>query len=411
MKRLSLFFLLCPLFCWGNHKIVSQQIKTLQVVVNQQWMSMPIMELRSADHLYVSFDEMSHNYHRFICHLEPCNPDWSPVEGLFESDWLSGFNDLPIEDYENSRGTVVDYTHYKYVLPNDRQSLKMSGNYRLHIIDDNSGDEVAIAEFRVVEPLMKVGLSATVNTDKGLNDTFQQVEMTVNYNGVTVSNPDEQLQTFVMQNGCEHNMVCNPKPTYLTPKGLQWSHRRELIFDGGNEYHKFEMLDESHTTMGLDHIEWSEEEQLYHAFPYPCAQQPSYVYDEDANGAFYIRNSDNFENDITSEYIMVHYILGANAPYYDGDVIVNGKWTTEEPNNYVMEYDEDMHIYHVAILQKMGYYNYQLLLRNSLDKEKILPEEGNFFQTENQYQAFVYYKPTGGRTWRLVGFQEITFKL
>ena len=39
-----------------------------------------------------------------------------------------------------------------------------------------------------------------------------------------------------------------------------------------------------------------------------------------------------------------------------------------------------------------------------------IPEEGSFYQTENQYQAFVYYRETGGRTWRLVGFQDITYR-
>ena len=39
-----------------------------------------------------------------------------------------------------------------------------------------------------------------------------------------------------------------------------------------------------------------------------------------------------------------------------------------------------------------------------------LPEEGSFFQTENTYQAFVYYKATAARAWRLVGYQEVTYK-
>ena len=40
-----------------------------------------------------------------------------------------------------------------------------------------------------------------------------------------------------------------------------------------------------------------------------------------------------------------------------------------------------------------------------------VPEEGSFFQTENRYEAFVYYKGTGARTWRLVGYQEIVSHL
>jgi hypothetical protein len=39
-----------------------------------------------------------------------------------------------------------------------------------------------------------------------------------------------------------------------------------------------------------------------------------------------------------------------------------------------------------------------------------LPEEGSFFQTENRYQAFVYFKGVGARSWQLLGYQEVVFK-
>ena len=63
-----------------------------------------------------------------------------------------------------------------------------------------------------------------------------------------------------------------------------------------------------------------------------------------------------------------------------------------------------------AILQKQGYYNYQLRLVDMDGTSHIVPEEGSFFQTENSYEAFVYFRNTGERTWRLVGWQEIVFK-
>ena len=82
----------------AKHEILSPNIKTLQVVVNQEWMSMPVMKLGSNDVLNISFDELSHNYHRFVAHLEHCEPDWSTTETLFESDWLVGFNDQQIDE-------------------------------------------------------------------------------------------------------------------------------------------------------------------------------------------------------------------------------------------------------------------------------------------------------------------------
>jgi hypothetical protein len=88
--------------------------------------------------------------------------------------------------------------------------------------------------------------------------------------------------------------------------GLKWEHNRELIFDAGNEYHKYEILDIHHPTMGIDYLEWDGEN--YNVYPFSSKERPNYLYDEDANGAFYIRNSDNIDNDITSEYVLVHLI-------------------------------------------------------------------------------------------------------
>ena len=393
------------------HKILVPNIKTLQVVVNKQWTKTPVMTLGSGDVLHVGFDEMSHNYHRFVCHLEHCEPDWTPTEGLFESDWLQGFNDVPIDDYENSLNTTVLYTHYKLTLPNEQQRLKMSGNYRMSIIDQDNDDQVVlVAEFRVVEPLMNVGLGVTTNTDLDHNGRYQQVSMTVNYNSVRVTNANEQLQTFVLQNGREDNMKENVKPNFITPKGLKWEHNRQLIFEAGNEYHKYEMLDVSHPTMGLDRMTWNDDDGRYHAFPLPCEPKRNYSYDEDANGAFYIRNSDNVENDRISDYVVVHYKLVPAQHYTAARLTIDGKWTTEPSEIYTMEYDNSDQSYNAAILQKQGYYNYQFRMIDMDGTSHIVPEEGSFFQTENSYEAYVYYRGTGERTWRLVGAQEIIFK-
>lgn len=412
MKRLFYFFFLLalPVVAEAKHVIHHPDVKTLQVVVNDEWMQMPVMNLRSSDVLNIGFDELSHNFHRYICRLEHCEADWTPSDGLFESDWLEGFNDLPIEDYENSLNTSVLYTHYDFSIPNKQCRLKMSGNYRLYIIDEEEDEKVATVEFRVVDPQVQLGLGVKTNTDIGLNTRYQQVSMTLNYNSLRVTNPEEQIYVLVLQNGREDNMKQNPAPNYITTTGLQWEHNKNLIFEGGNEYHKFEVLDVSHPTMGISQMVWDSEERSYHAFPFEVEPTYNYVYNEDADGAFYIRNSDNMENNRLSDYVYVHYKLRAHKPYENAWVMVNGDWTVEKPDTYVMTYDEQDASYNDVILQKQGYYNYQFLMMDADGTTHCMPEAGSFYQTENRYQAFAYYKGTGERTWRLVGYQEIVFK-
>ena len=407
MRAISLFLLaLGWLGASARNTVSSPMVKTLQVVVNQDWLSPPVMRLGTDDVLNVGFDELSHTYHRFIYRLERCEADWSTSEDVFESDWLEGFNGNPIEDYENSLNTTVLYTHYRLQIPNDRCRLKMSGNYRLHVYDEEEGDEedVLCAEFRVAEPLMSVGLSVTTNTDIDFNQSHQQVAMTVGYGSLSVTNESAQVWTVVMQNGREDTQKVNVRPNYIQPGKLVWEHNRNLIFDAGNEYHKFEVLDVSHTTMGLDRIRW--DGHHYQAYPFVNTPRRNYVYDEDANGAFYIRNSDNIENDRTCDYVYVNYKLMPSAQY-ECDVIVDGDWTTEQDGDYVMSYDESDRSYNARILQKQGYYSYQYLLRRADGQTAVVPEEGSFFETENKYQAFIYYKGVTDRTWRLVGYQQI----
>ena len=411
MKRLFLLLALLPMVATARHQISAPNVKSLEVRLNNDFMLQPVMQLGSADVLTIDFDELSHDYHRFVCHLEPCNPDWTPTEGLFGSDWLNGFNDLPIEDYQNSLNTTVLYTHYHMQLPNEQMRVTMSGNYRIYILnDDDDGREVVCVEFRVVEPLVNVGVGVTTNTDVDFQQSHQQVNMTVNLNTLSVTNLEEQIQTMVMQNGREDNMKVNVKPNYVTPRSLQWEHNRQLIFEAGNEYHKFEVLDPTHTTMGLAHVMWDEELRRFNVFPFYCQPQRNYLYDEDADGAFVIRNSDNYEIDYTSDYVYVHYKLAPVRHYADARIFIDGQWTTESPDIYTMTYDDEDQSYNAVIMQKLGYYNYQLLMQDFDGITHRVPEEGSFYQTENRYQAYIYYKGTGARSWRLVGYQEIVFR-
>lgn len=389
----------------GFHKVYDPQVKSLQAVVNQNWQSLPVMKLNSADRLHVGFDELSHDYHRYICHIERCEADWTTATEVFESDWLNGFNDLIIDDYEHSINTTVPYTHYQFALPNDQCRLKMSGNYRLHILEDGTDEDVLTVEFMVTEQSMQLSMSATTNTDTDPNGHHQQVTMSVGYMNHAVTRPDEQIRTVVMQNGREDNCRRNVRPAFVNQNGQEWSHAMEYIFDAGNEYRKYEVLDPSHPTMGIDYIRWDGE--YYQVFPFMSEPRPNYLYDEDADGAFYIRNSDNRENDIISDYVWVNYRLKSD-PISDGHIVIDGLWTTEADDTYRLTYDENTQLYTTAILQKQGYYSYQYLWEDSMGTRHPLPSEGNFYQTENRYQAFVYFKEIGGRTWRLAAFGQIT---
>lgn len=385
-----------------QQEILCDHVQTLQVVSGDRWMDLPIMNLNGDEAITISFDDMTHDYHRYSYMIEHCEADWSVSEGLFESEYINGmYNALTIEQNEQSLNMATIYTHYQLQIPNRQCSLKMSGNYRLTIKDDDTDEEIIRTHFMVCEPKMGVGIDVKTNTDIDFNHSHQQLDINLKYNGIQVTDYERQLKIYAMQNNRWSTLRTLPRAQFVTREGLQWQHCRELIFPATNEYHKFEFLDIHRNSMGVDHTGFDGND--YHVWINTDYPRPNYVYDEDANGAFYIRNTDNYNNDTESEYFIAHFTYKIQQPF-NGDVYLNGMWTDDQLlPQYKMEYDYDTQAYTCALPLKMGYYSYQYLLHQPDGQVVYLPSEGNYYETENSYLCLVYYRPTGARTDLLYG--------
>lgn len=411
MKRLILIISHClivslsPLHAQQS-KVFTDNIRSLQLSVDGDRMAAPILEMGKHQHLSIEFDEMSHDYHRLVYHIQHCNADWTETEGLFESDYLSGFNDQPIEDYENSFNTTQLYTHYRLNLPNSETRMRLSGNYRVQIFDDDERNEPLLqAEFCIVEPTMSINASVSGNTDIDFNQSHQQVTYSVAYGANRVIDPQRELHTVVMQNRRQDNKVVDLKPNIQKANGIEFTYRRELIFPAGNEFHKFELLDVQKPGMNIDNMRWYE--PFYHATLYADRPARNYVYDEDQNGGFIMRtDNDDEQDDITCEYVWVHFTLQVPQPFADGDVYVYGQWSNGSFDPACrMEWNEAAKQYEAAVYLKQGYYNYMYL------QEKSEAPDGNFYETENEYIILVYHRPQGGRYDRLVGYRVMNTRL
>lgn len=392
-----------------NNEIKSEQIASLQVVAGTDWLEMPVVTLGGDKPINISFDDLTHEGRRYVYRLDHCEADWTTSTELFDSDYCDGFAEgNTIDNNEESINTNTLYTHYSFQIPNEKCRIKKSGNYRVTVYDENEGDTVFSACFMVVEPLMGIQMSVTSNTDIDINKSHQQVALSLNYGSISISNPEREIRVAVLQNGRWETVRRDMRQQYTTPYGMKWEHNRDLIFDGGNEYHKFEVLATDHPTLGIENIWW--ENNDYHAMVWTDLPRPSYVYDEDANGAFYIRNSDNIDNTFTSDYAWVHFLL--QAPRQQGDVYLNGAWTQDSfLPPYLMEYNEAAKAYEGAVLLKQGYYSYRYVVVNADGTTKPVTTEGSFYQTRNKYQVLVYYKGVGDRTDRLLGYGEVMVKV
>lgn len=395
-----------------SSQIYDPQIRTLQVIADNDPLQPAVIRLNGRQTIDIGFDVLSHEYHRYIYKVEHCNADWSPSEEIFESDYLEGFNGLPIEDYEKSFNTSVLYTHYRIRLPNEDIQLKLSGNYRISVFGDEENDDpdtpVLTACFSIVEPGVAVAAKVSGNTDIDFNKTHQQVSFRVNYGHTNITDPHQELKTVIMQNRRTDNWVINPKPNMQSTGMIAFEHNRDLIFEAGNEYHKFEILDLHTANMNVDRLDYFE--PYYHATLYPDQPAKNYIFDKDQNGSFVIRTNSHTDNATQSEYVFVHFTL--QRPYLPGgEVYLSGEWTNDSRSQeYRMHYNEQRGAYEGSVLLKQGYYNYTyLFVPAGQTTGQCGATDGNFFQTENEYIILVYHRPQGGRYDKLIGYSRLNF--
>ena len=417
MRKIKLL-LFAILSCIGlyaqRNEIFSDHIKTLSVTVDGKWKLPPVITLGQGQHIDVSFDDLTHEYRRYVYEVEHMNAFWKPSEELLQSDYVSGISEAqPIEGYKQSLNTQQLYTHYSLRIPNEDMGLRLSGNYCVTISLDDEQDEpkpVMKAYFSVVEPTASVSLSVTTNTERDWNKSSQQVDFSVNTASLQIRDAESEILPFVLQNRRWDNAIKAPKATYETPSALEWKHQKKLIFDAGNEYRKFELLSTKYASLGIENIRWFS--PYYHVTLLESKPRINYIYDEDQDGLYYVRTDDNSDNDTQSEYAFVHFSLKTEMRH-DGDYYVNGAFTSDNfLPEYKMHYNIEKGSYEASVYMKQGYYNYQYLFLPKGSTSGLTAEaEGNFYQTENEYMILVYYRQTGSRYDRLVGYGRTEFRI
>ena len=403
LKSILLLLFFLPFTGFTSHaqtqQIFDKNVRTLMLTVNDDPTLPPYMPFDGRQHIDIEWDEMSHDYKRYYYHIDHCDWDWQPTEGLFESDFLEGLNDQLIEDFEKSFNTTQIYTHYRLRIPNKELRLRLSGNYRVRIYEEDMEDEPVLeARFCLYEKEAGITAQLSSNTDVDFNDSHQQMTLSVGFGGLSVFDPNRELKVVVMQNRRWDSRVEGLVPNIRRPNSVEFTHNRQLIFPAGNEYHRFEILDVHRTATGVDRIDWFE--PYYHATLFPATVDHAYSYTEDQNGVFVLRSADDYDDATTAEYVVVHFFL-QTPRLQGGDVYVSGNWTGQTFNpDCRMEYDELKEEYHAAILLKQGYYSYEFIQKDGLMQRAM----GSFYETENEYQVLVYYRQSGARYDRLAGY-------
>ncbi len=375
-------------------------IKTVSFVQSGQ-NNIPIF--RFGDSFQLQFDDLhgtEDNYYYTIKHYDY---DWKPSQ-LSRNEYLGGFDDQRIQEYSNSFNALQIYSHYKISFPNKYTQLKVSGNYIISILDENR-DVVFSRKFILYEDIVSVPMQVKRARNVRYVEQKHNIEFSIRSKVITFQSPLQNVKVMLLQNGQFDNAITNIKPMYTIGNDLIYKYDKETQFWAGNEYLFFENKNIQGANNSISYV--NSDGGLYNSHLYTNNSRAKSIYTfwPDINGNFLI-NSLNRENpEIEADYAWVYFSLSA-TPFLDKkDFYITGMF-----NNYAlsdenkMEYNQKKGIYEKAIMIKQGFTNYKYVIADSkgkIDEENAV--DGNFYQTENNYFAIVYYRENNQRYDRVIG--------
>ena len=374
-------------------------IKTVTFVQGGQNM-IPIFRLNEG--FQFQFDDLFGNEANYYYELVHCNYDWTPSQ-LVKAEYIQGFDNQRIQDYENSFNTLQLYSHYRLSFPNKFTQFRVTGNYILKILNEDR-ETVFSRKFILYEDIVGVPLQIKRARDVRDINFKHNLDFSIKTAAINFVNPLQNVKVTLLQNGNFNTAINNIKPQYTIGNDLIYKYDKETQFWAGNEFLNF---DNKEIRAVANNINYVEAKELYNTHLYPNQARANQVYTffPDINGNFVVRNLYVESNEIEADYAWVFFKLSAPAYFGKSDIYINGMF-----NNYAlneenrMDFNTKTGTFEKAMLIKQGFTNFQYVIANKagkIDNENAI--DGNFYQTLSDYQVLVYYRGVNERYDKVIG--------
>lgn len=373
-------------------------IKTAQLHESTFDANPAILRFNGTEQLELSFDDLEADKKNYSIAFVHCDANWEP-SNLMSSEFMNGFYEANILNFNFSTNTIQKYTHYSILFPQSNMQFSKTGNYMVFVYEDNDKEKIIITKrFMIYED--KVTVVANVRQAIGNDEQYekQHIDFNIINSQYELTNPFTDMKVIITQNNRWDNAVNNIKPTFVEPRQLTYSLDDKSTFNGGNEFRYFDSRSLRTYTERVANIT-RDSSYTYHIDLKTDELRTfkSYSFYNDLNGGFLIKNQDLASNpDIEADYAWIHFFLPYDTQT-SGNFYVLGKLTEWRLNkNNRMTYNYKKMGYECDLFIKQGYYNYTYVFL--ADEKKAGDEtlsEGNHWETENDYTIYVYHRQRG----------------
>jgi len=387
-------------------RIYKDGIQSVLLYLEGDQLSYPVIYLGSNAQLELHFDDLNGDLKTYNFEFIHCDANWEPSR-LLRQEYLGGFFNGFIEEFEYSFNTKFPYIHYSLKFPNEEFQFKKSGNYVIKVYDNNDPNDVVLTRrFFVVDQRITIKANIHLATLARHMDYKQELDFSILLNNYEVQDPYSNLKVILMQNRRTDNTITQLKPLFISSNELSYNYEEENLFDGGNEYRFFDAKDFRYQSLNVDGLQLMNGKWNLFVIPEEPRSFRRYYYQDDLNGRRLIKRNESNDVHRESDYMITHFTLNRESELPNGDVYVFGAlsdWQFDD--KFKMKYDEAKSAYGLKVLLKQGYYNYSYaFLPNGSIKGDIAMIEGTHSATENDYYFFVYHRKIGEVYDRLIGF-------
>ena len=384
----------------------SEDIETVQLTPTGEPLGDPILVLNdNSSKLHLSFDMFGTEYESLEYTLIHCDADWH-ASNLLQNEYLDGYTEAYIRDYEFSINTKQPYVHYNLDLPQNDMKIMLSGNYILKVYPEDEDDKpLFIKRLMVIDPKAMVGGKVNRTSDPSIRKTHQEVDFQINISNLGSQFPSKELRVFVRQNQRWDNMKKDLQPLSISNGVMDFDLNKENIFPGLNTFRYFDFSSQRYNSEYLDRIDVSGPIDKVYLLPSQVRRSQEYIDDPDFHGVYFIETKDWANSRVEAEYSDVHFSLAYDVPLLDGNVYVLGELTNWNITPYnKMTYNYEKKAYETTLFLKQGYYSYvYAFLPTDAKTADVSFFEGSHYQTQNFYYVFVYYRAPGTIYDQLVG--------
>jgi hypothetical protein len=389
-----------------DDKVYRPQIKSVEFYALGKEGSLPIINLRTNEQVLLSFDDLSSSSRNFTYTIEHCDAQWQSSR-LSPTEYLQSFTDDRIMDYRYSTGTRQKYVHYELILPNQNIVPKIAGNYLLKVYEDGDQNRPVLTR-RLYVLGSKVSIAADImaSQNTSLRETNQKINFQLDYGALNVQNPYTDIRTFIMQNARTPTGIMNNRPAYIRGTQLIYNDVNTNDFAGGNEFRHFDTRSLRVNSDRIDRI-YRDTANTVMLLTDHSRDKLNYTFQYDNDGKYFIGNQEGRDPRTDADYAHIYFNLAANKTDKDGAVYIVGQF-----NNYQltadnkMDFDNTSGRFYTSLFLKQGVYDYEYVwVDATTQKPDSTLLEGSHFETENDYQLLVYYRPVGARWDELVGYR------